>query len=192
MKFTLIKQKHNTGRLHHPCHRAQQLYPIQYRHWTGHTATCPVSGTLLKRKLILMCFLHKNSGFTSCHCSLCDTLSISEPPQHAVWSFFNLWSNTACRVTLLQPLNYYNILCDLSSTSDPIQHAVWPLFNLWSNTACCVTSIRPLKYYSVLCDLLSTTEPLQLSLLRHFNLWTTAACFMSSYQGKLLISSSPI
>ena len=189
------------------CHRARQLYPVQYRHWTDHTVTCPVfRDTVIKEKIYYDVFisrpsLRKNSGFMSCHSFLCDThsthysvlcdlSSTSELIQHAVWPLFNLWSNTACCVTF-QPLNHYKIMCELSSASDPIQHAVWPLFNLWSNTACCVASIRPLKHYSMLCDLLSTSEPLQLCYIISTSK-PLQPCFMSSFQGKLLISLSPI
>jgi len=87
MKFKHIKQQHNTGRL---LYRVTELGNfISYS--TGFGRDIPIhvmySGTRLKRKFITMClfrFLRKNSGFMSSHCFLYDTLSTSEPLQHAL------------------------------------------------------------------------------------------------------------
>jgi len=87
MKFTHIKQQHNTGRLLYCVTELGNF--ISYS--TGFGRVIPIhvlySGTRLKRKFIIMClfrFLRKNSGFMS---SLL-----------FVWHTFNLWTTTACFV----------------------------------------------------------------------------------------------
>jgi hypothetical protein len=165
MKFILIKQPHNIGRLLYRVTEPGSFIPYS----TGIGRVIPrrvlCSGTRLKITFFMMClfrflFYIKTVGLwaLSAFCvtpihplnyysMLSGLSSTSELIQYAVWPFLNLWSKAACCVTF-QPLHHYSMLCDLSSTPDPIQHAVWPLFNHWSNTAWCVTSIRPLNHYS--------------------------------------------
>jgi hypothetical protein len=185
MKFTLIKQQHNTGRLLYRVTEPGSFIPYS----TGIGRVIPrhvlYSGTRLKRKLIRMCFFRflfyvKTVGLWALiafrvtsfqllkHCSmLCDLSSNSDPIQYAVWPFFNLWSSTSCCVTSFQPLNHDSLLCDL--------------FNLWSNTACCVTSLQPMIQYSMLCDL-STSKLLQHTVWLLFSLWSNTACCVTSFQ----------
>jgi hypothetical protein len=177
MKFTLIKQQHNTGRLLYRVTETGSFIP--YSTGIGRVITRHVlySGTRLKKKIVMCLFRFlfyvKTEGLWALiafcvtpfqplnHCSmLCDLSSNSYPIQRAVWPLFNLLSNTSCYVTSLQPLIQYSMLCDLSSISKLQQHTVWLLFSLWSNTAYCVT-FQTLNHYSMLCDLSSSSDPIQ-------------------------------